>query len=86
MGEVANAAIDDDARAAMRDLAALKVVGGESGVAGLAGLLKAAANPDMRAALGLDETSRVLLYGTEGATDPAVYREIVGRNWEEVEA
>lgn len=77
---------DDDARAAMRDLATLKVVGGESGVAGLAGLLKAAANPAMRAALGLNETSRVLLYGTEGATDPVVYREIVGRNWEEVEA
>lgn len=71
---------DDDARAAMRDLSALRVVGGESGVAGLAGLLKAASNPEMRAALQLDASSRILCYGTEGATDPDVYRAIVGRD------
>lgn len=75
---------DDEAKGAMRRLAALHVVGGESGVAGLAGLLRAAKHPDMRAAFGLDASSRVLLYGTEGATDPLVYREIVGKTPEEV--
>ena len=75
---------DAEAITAMRELAALHVVGGESGVAGLAGFFKAAANPAMRAALGLDATSRVLLYGTEGATDAAVYTELVGKTPEQV--
>lgn len=75
---------DDAAKAAMRRLAELGIVGGESGVAGLAGLLRAAKDADMRAGLGLDATSRVLLYGTEGATDPQVYRAIVGKTPEEV--
>lgn len=78
-------AIPDEAAArTMRDLATLGVVGGESGVAGLAGFRMAAKSPDMRAALGLGPQSRVLLYGTEGATDPDVYRRIVGRSAEEV--
>ena len=75
---------DDMAAAAMRDLAAHKIVGGESGVAGLAGLRLAASDPTMRAALGLSGNSRVLLFGTEGATDPQVYRQIVGQSAEEV--
>ncbi len=75
---------DAAAADAMRQLATLGVVGGESGVAGLAGLIKAARDPALRSALGLDTTSRVLCYGTEGATDPEVYRAIVGRSAEEV--
>lgn len=75
---------DKDAIAAMRDLAAQHVVGGESGVAGLAGFFKAAGHPEMRRALGLDATSRVLLFGTEGATDAAVYTELVGKSPEEI--
>ena len=55
-----------------------KVVAGESAVAGLAGLLLAAREPYARAALGLEEGSRVLLFGTEGATDPALYERLVG--------
>jgi diaminopropionate ammonia-lyase len=54
-----------------------KVVAGESAVAGLAGLLFAAREPYARAALGLEEGSRVLLFGTEGATDPALYERLV---------
>lgn len=54
------------------------VVAGESGGAGLAGLFTAARDPEMRAAIGLDATSRVLLVVTEGATDPDRYRELVG--------
>ncbi|WP_238121070.1 MULTISPECIES: diaminopropionate ammonia-lyase [unclassified Xanthobacter] len=49
------------------------IVAGESGAAGLAGLLQAAADPEARAALGLDAGSRVLLVATEGATDPERY-------------
>jgi diaminopropionate ammonia-lyase len=78
-------AIGDAAIApAMRALAALGVVGGESGVAGLAGLRIAATDRAMRAALGLDASSRVLLFGTEGATDPALYEELVGESAEGV--
>ncbi len=75
---------DAAAADAMRQLATLGVVGGESGVAGLAGLIKAARDPALRNALQLDASSRVLCYGTEGATDPEVYRAIVGRSAEEV--
>jgi diaminopropionate ammonia-lyase len=77
---------DAAAEEAMRDLAVLGIVGGESGVAGLAGFRLAAREPRMRAALRLDGDSRVLLFGTEGATDPEVYARIVGRSAEEVEA
>ncbi len=71
---------DDSAVACMKALAARKpaVVAGESAVAGLAALLLAAGEPFARAALGLDESSRVLLFGTEGATDPEVYARLVG--------
>lgn len=62
------------------------VVAGESGAAGLAGLLAAAGRPGPRRALGLDEGARVLVVGTEGATDPGAYRRIVGRPAEEVAA
>ncbi len=55
------------------------VVAGESAVAGLAALLLAAANTDARSRLELRPDSRVLVFGTEGATDPEVYRRIVGR-------
>ena len=51
---------------------------GESGVAGLAGFLLAMADPGSRDALVLTRDSRVLLFGTEGVTDPVVYREILG--------
>ncbi|MBN4664496.1 diaminopropionate ammonia-lyase [Pandoraea nosoerga] len=53
-------------------------VAGESGAAGLAGLMQAAASPEMAQAIGLDAASRVLLINTEGATAPSVYAELVG--------
>jgi diaminopropionate ammonia-lyase len=62
------------------------LVAGESAVAGLAGLLAVAADPDVRRVLALDGDSRVLLFGTEGATDPDTYRETVGRSAEAVAA
>ena len=53
------------------------IVAGESAVAGLAGLMAAAADPDVVRRLGLTAESRVLLFGTEGATDPEVYRRLI---------
>lgn len=77
---------DSEAAATMRNLAGYGVAAGESGVAGLAGFLAAARDPAMRKTLGMDSNSRVLCYGTEGATDPAVYREVVGRDAASVES
>lgn len=69
------AVADESAVDCMRLLARRtpRVVAGESAVAGLAALLLAAREPLSRALLGLDETSRVLVFGTEGATDPETY-------------
>lgn len=50
---------------------------GESAVAGLAALIQSCLDEERKKQLGLDETSRVLLIGTEGATDPAIYRSLV---------
>ncbi len=74
---------DDDAVAAMRVAAAggardVPLVMGESGAAGLAGLLALAGDAALAKAVGLDARSRVLLINTEGATAPSVYRELVG--------
>jgi diaminopropionate ammonia-lyase len=54
------------------------VVAGESGGVGLAGLIRATADPEIRAALNLNEASRVFVINTEGATDPERYEELVG--------
>ncbi|HEY5798449.1 MAG TPA: diaminopropionate ammonia-lyase [Bosea sp. (in: a-proteobacteria)] len=54
------------------------VVGGESGVAGLAGLIATLRDPQARAELKLDASSRVFVVITEGATDPGRYAELVG--------
>jgi diaminopropionate ammonia-lyase len=61
------------------------IAAGESAVAGLAGLLVARADPQVASRLGLDSTSRILLFGSEGATDPALYEALVGRSAREVE-
>ena len=49
---------------------------GESAVAGLAALLIATQDAAMASRLGIDADSRVFVIGTEGATDPQVYREL----------
>lgn len=63
-----------------------RIVAGESAVAGLAVLLATRNDAAARSALGIDGTSHVLLIGTEGATDPEIYRELVGRTPEQVAA
>jgi diaminopropionate ammonia-lyase len=50
---------------------------GESGVAGLAGLQVAAADSMARETLRLTNASRILVFGTEGVTDPAVYNKLL---------
>ena len=74
--------IDDGrAREAMRALARSGVVAGETGAAGLGGLLEVLTGPDSdqhREDLHVDETTRVLLFITEGATDPQSYADIIG--------
>ncbi len=54
------------------------VVSGESGAAGMAALLLIARDREMRAALGIDASSSVLLVNTETATDIASYVRLVG--------
>ncbi|MBI4013097.1 MAG: diaminopropionate ammonia-lyase [Candidatus Rokubacteria bacterium] len=80
-------AVDDGyAEEAMRRLHAggekdPRVVAGESGAAGLAGLLALCREPLLAATrqeLGVGPGARVLLVASEGATDPASYRRIVG--------
>ena len=82
---------DHAAEATMRILAEGRggdqpMVAGESGVAGLAGAIAASQVSDLRIKLAMDRRSRVLVFGTEGATDPDVYERIVGRPAEVVEA
>jgi diaminopropionate ammonia-lyase len=73
------AVADQAAKRAMRMLAAQQpaIVAGESGAAGLAGLLSVADHADSRQTIRLDQSSRVLLVGTEGATDPELYEAIL---------
>lgn len=81
---------DEAAVAAMRLLAEAPfgdpaIAAGESAVAGLAGVLIAGASPEVAGALGLGPDSHILLFGSEGATDPVLYESLVGRSAESVE-
>lgn len=60
------------------------IVSGETGTTGLALLMASAGLSDLRTALGMDANARVLLIGSEGDTDPTIYREVVGASAEEV--
>jgi diaminopropionate ammonia-lyase len=73
---------EEDAVAAMKRLARPlgadpPIVAGESGGVGLAGLIRASADPQARKALRLDSQSRIFVINTEGATDPQRYAELV---------
>ncbi|MBS1270425.1 MAG: Diaminopropionate ammonia-lyase [Gammaproteobacteria bacterium] len=54
------------------------IVAGESAVPGLAALLAASWQTGLRDALDLGVDSQVLIFGTEGATDPQIYKNLVG--------
>ena len=72
---------DQYANLAMRALADEGIVAGESGAAGLGGLLALAehASAEERSRAGLHAEACVLVVNTEGATDPANYEVVVGR-------
>jgi diaminopropionate ammonia-lyase len=82
-GANAYVAVDDRfALDAMRTLAAPApedpaIVAGETGASGLAVLLAAKDHAEIWQTLRLDGRSRVLLIGSEGDTDPEIYRQIV---------
>ena len=50
---------------------------GESAVAGLSALITACHDDEMKSRLGIDASSRVYIIGTEGATDPELYEQLV---------
>ena len=82
---------DDAAVSCMRFLADgvngdTPLVAGESAVAGLASMIIARGDAELADKLGLDENSRVLIIGTEGDTDPEVYRQLVGRDAADITA
>ena len=57
-----------------------QVISGESGAVTFGLLFEIMTNPDcaqIKEALGLDETSRVVLFSTEGDTDPERWRDVV---------
>ena len=57
-----------------------RVISGESGAVGMgviATVMTDDAYADFRAAVGLDRSSRVLLFSTEGDTDPVNYKKVV---------
>ncbi|MDA0680276.1 MAG: diaminopropionate ammonia-lyase [Proteobacteria bacterium] len=55
------------------------IVAGESAVAGLAGLISVTRQEALSSSLQLNKNSRVLVIGTEGATDPVLYESVTGR-------
>ena len=73
-------AVDAMRRAAAPAAGDPPLVLGESGAASLAGLIAAAGDPAAREALALTAQSRALVIGSEGATDPDIYRRLVGRD------
>ncbi|MEI7771920.1 MAG: diaminopropionate ammonia-lyase [Chloroflexales bacterium] len=76
--DAALAVPDDLARAAMRALAAEGVSAGETGAAGVAGLIALCEDSEARARLGIGPHTHALAIITEGVTDPAAYAQIVG--------
>jgi diaminopropionate ammonia-lyase len=73
-------AIDDDAAdRGMRALADAGITSGETGAAATGALLAIAADPSAGSIVDLGADDTVLVLSTEGATDPAAYERIVGR-------
>jgi len=54
-----------------------EIEAGECSVAGPVALIAACCDQGLRTRMGLDMDSRVLVIGSEGATDPAIYNEIL---------
>ncbi|MEO8286299.1 MAG: diaminopropionate ammonia-lyase [Chloroflexota bacterium] len=71
---------DERSRQAMRALAREGITSGETGAAGVGGLIELLSGEQaelFRSLLGISETSNVLAISTEGATDPTSYQAIL---------
>ena len=73
---------DDNVRSAMRLMAKgvcedPSIEAGESAVAGIAMLMELENLKKIKSKLNIDESSRILLFGTEGATDQNMYDQII---------
>ncbi|HSW89017.1 MAG TPA: diaminopropionate ammonia-lyase [Candidatus Saccharimonadales bacterium] len=71
------------AKEAMKELAKVGLVSGETGAAGLAGLLallRGSGAEKNRKLLNLSPSSNVVIISTEGATDPEAYKQIVSQS------
>lgn len=71
---------DEPVREAMRLAARSNIVSGETGASGLGGLLQLLRDgeaEEARRALGINGQTRVLIFNTEGATDPDAYEKIM---------
>lgn len=82
---------DDAAVAAMRLMAYPLgndpvIVAGESAVAGVAAAIAVSQSDAAKKMLGLNADSRILFFGSEAATDPALYEQLVGASAETVAA
>ena len=53
-------------------------------LAGLAAAEACCREPERRMSLDINENSRILVFGSEGATDPELYRSIIAGNDPEV--
>ena len=60
------------------DFGETSIEAGECSASGLAALLIAKNNPSIWRQLELNKDSKVLLIGTEGATDPILYKQLIG--------
>ena len=69
---------------AMKRLSARNIVSGESGAATLAAFAAICSDEKTKQLTGIDENSRILLISTEGATDPYIYKKLVGKDAEEI--
>ena len=54
-----------------------QIEAGESSAAGLAGLLDLIKNEEVLKSIGLNQESTILLFGTEGATDPQIFKSLI---------
>jgi diaminopropionate ammonia-lyase len=71
---------DERSRQAMRALAREGITAGETGAAGVGGLIELLSGEQsefFRSMLRISEASKVLAISTEGATDPASYQAIL---------
>ncbi|MBL4751802.1 MAG: diaminopropionate ammonia-lyase, partial [Amylibacter sp.] len=53
------------------------IVAGESAVAGFAAVIAGASQDGLREKLGLNDASKVLVIGSEGATDAEIYAQLM---------